>query len=179
MGGRGSEERRVVSDYDATAGIYDSRYLAEQETKIGFLLNRLRPGGGALVLDVGCGTGLLIERLRRDAVAIGIDPSLGMLKEAKRKGCRAELVQADAEHLPVKSCAADYVLSVSALQLLCEPARGAREMLRVLKPGGRIGVSALMKSFTGDALKSLFGIADGEAYDSETMKDAFLIANKN
>jgi hypothetical protein len=51
-------------------------------------------------------------------------------------------------------------------------------MIRVLKRGGWMGISALLKSYTGNSLKAIIGIADGEAYESETMKDAFLIAQK-
>jgi ubiquinone/menaquinone biosynthesis C-methylase UbiE len=171
--------KRVISDYNTTAGIYDERYAAEQETKIGFLTNRLRPGQGALVLDIGCGTGRLLEKLKGEPICVGIDPSIGMLREAKRKGCGADVILADAEHMPIRSGVADYVFSVSVLQLLDEPSEGAQEMLRVLKGGGWIGVSALLKSFTGEGLKALFGIADGEAYESETMKDAFIIAWKH
>jgi ubiquinone/menaquinone biosynthesis C-methylase UbiE len=170
--------KRVVSDYNITAGIYEARYSEEQETKIGFLLTRLRPEEEALVLDVGCGTGMLLERLKGGRNCVGIDPSISMLLEARRKGCRAELILADADHIPVRSGVSDYVFSVSVLQLLEDPAKGAREMLRVLKRGGWVGISALLKSFTGESLKAAFGIADGEAYDSETVKDAFLIAQK-
>ncbi len=170
--------KRVITDYNATAGIYDKRYATEQDTKIGFLTNRLRPGLGTLVLDVGCGTGRLLERLKGGPLCVGIDPSIGMLREVKRKGCGADVILADAKHIPIRSSIADYVFSVSVLQLLDEPAVGAREILRVLKGGGWVGVSALLKSFTGEALKALFGIADGEAFESETMKDAFVIAQK-
>ncbi len=170
--------KRVVSDYNATARIYDDRYSMEQGTKIGFLTNRLRPSRGALVLDIGCGTGKLFERLKGGPLCVGIDASIGMLREAKRKGTGAEVVLADAEHIPIKSGIVDYAFSVSVIQLLDKPGKGAEEILRILKVGGWLGVSALLKSFTGEGLKELFRVADGEAYDSETMKDAFIIAQK-
>ncbi len=170
--------KRVISDYDATAAIYDERYEVEQRTKIGFLTSRLRPGRGSLVIDVGCGTGILLEGLKGGPHCVGLDPSIGMLREAKRKGCAADVVLADAMHLPIRSGVADYVFSVSVLQLLDEPPAGAKEMIRILKSGGWVGVSALLKSFTGEGLKAHFGIEDCEAYESETMKDAFIIAQK-
>jgi ubiquinone/menaquinone biosynthesis C-methylase UbiE len=170
--------KRVVSDYNTTAGIYEARYSGEQAKKIGFLLNRLRPEGGAMILDIGCGTGMLVDGLRDSTNIVGIDPSIRMLQLARQRGYSA-LILADAGHIPVISGAADYVFSVSVLQLLEDPREGAREMLRVLREGGWIGVSALLKSFTGESLKELFGIVDGEVFDSETMKDAFLIANKH
>lgn len=172
------DSRRVVSDYNATADMYQERYVVEQDLKIGFLLSRVRPRTGSLVLDVGCGTGMLLERLEGRADCVGIDPSIGMLRVARRRGCRAELVLADANHIPFRTEAFDYVFSVSVLQLLERPEGGAREMLRVLKGKGWLGASALIKVFTATSLKALFGIADGEAYESETMKDAFLLAQK-
>jgi ubiquinone/menaquinone biosynthesis C-methylase UbiE len=170
--------KRAIADYNASAGIYDERYAAEQDTKIGFLTSRLKPGQGATVLDVGCGTGRLFERLREGLFCVGIDPSIGMLREAKRKGIDAEVILADAGHIPIRAGIADYVFSISVIQLLEEPADGASEIIRVLKDGGLLGVSALMKSFSGERLMALFGVPDGEAYDSDTMKDAFIIAQK-
>ncbi|GAG34282.1 unnamed protein product, partial [marine sediment metagenome] len=57
-------KRKVAEAYDALGGrIYDLRYAEEQESKYRLLLERIRPEAADVVLDVGCGTGLLLRRL--------------------------------------------------------------------------------------------------------------------
>jgi SAM-dependent methyltransferase len=77
-----------VSEYDAIAGLYDSLYrdpesLAEDARVIEHLNDRELLSGS--VLDVGCGTGLLLDYCPRIAPYVGIDPSAGMLAEARVK----------------------------------------------------------------------------------------------
>jgi SAM-dependent methyltransferase len=97
------------------------------------------------VLDVGCGTGLLFDRLAEalpDAGLFGIDLSAGMLRMARKKASgRAALARATAERLPFRSCSFDLALTVSALHYWWEPAAAVREMRRVLRPGGRVAIT--------------------------------------
>jgi SAM-dependent methyltransferase len=94
---------------------------------------------------VGCGTGLLFDRLAEalpDAGLFGIDLSAGMLRLARGKASgRAALARATAERLPFRSCSFDLALTVSALHYWREPAAGVREMRRVLRPGGRVAIT--------------------------------------
>ena len=80
--------------------------------------------GPPLVLDLGCGSGLSTTPLaRRGCMSLGMDLSLEMLREARRRGC--EVVQADMSlPLPLRPGVVDAVLSVSSLQFLFEPTEG-------------------------------------------------------
>lgn len=96
------------------------------------------------VLDNGCGNGLFLERLAREFPAgtdlIGTDISLGMLHHAKSRLAAHEatttLMQADACRLPFADDTFDLVFARGLLHHLPDPEAGAREMARVLRPGG-------------------------------------------
>ena len=100
-------------------------------------LSGVNTSGMPLLLDLGCGSGLSCSPLEsRGCRVLGLDLSLEMLREARRRGC--EVVQADMSRpLPLRSGAFDAVLSVAALQFLCEPAdgRAAPERLRTCVRG--------------------------------------------
>lgn len=89
---------------------------------------------GPVVVDVGCGTGRDAAALP-GAVFVGVDLSRGMLRRAPR-GPRFHYIQADAAHLPVKR--ADAVLCTYTLSNVADWRAALREMLRVLRPGGRL-----------------------------------------
>jgi len=97
----------------------------------------LRPG--AVVLDVACGTGDLTRELReRSFKGFGVDFSLGMLRHAPAG--TGPLVRADAARLPLRDGAADGAVSGFALRNFADLPAVARELGRVLGPGGRLSI---------------------------------------
>ena len=111
-------------------------------------LRRVDVGRAHDVLDVGCGTGALldaIDRVREGNTAprlAGVDLSTGMLAVARgRLGRRGALAVADAARLPYRPARFDLALSSSALHHWDEPQRAVREMARVLRPGGRVAIT--------------------------------------
>ena len=98
------------------------------------------------VLDVATGTGAVLRELRRRRIqparAVGVDASREMLARARRSLPSWELVQADAGALPFEDASFDAATCAYLLHLLGEPdrARIVSEILRVLAPGGRLGV---------------------------------------
>ena len=100
---------------------------------------------GERVLDVACGTGAAtLEAARRTAPGgrvTGVDLTPEMLEVARRRLPDVELVEAGAESLPLPDSSFDVVLCQFGLMFFEDRARALREMLRVLRPGGRIGVS--------------------------------------
>jgi ubiquinone/menaquinone biosynthesis C-methylase UbiE len=118
------------------------------------------------VLDVGTGTGLVALRagaLVSNGRVIGIDHSPGMLEQASAKAQRSGLSdsvmfrQMDAEHLEFPDQSFDIVLSLYALFHFPEPLVAAREMHRVLRPGGRVVIGV----GSGPSLFSWNGIVQG------------------
>lgn len=100
----------------------------------------------ARLLDVACGPGnftaSLAAQLPDDGLAVGFDISEPMLTRAVLDNTTAQTcyVRGDARALPFADATFDAVCCFGALYLMPEPFRVAREMVRVLKPGGRIAV---------------------------------------
>jgi len=98
------------------------------------------------LLDVACGpgnfTGPLAQRLPDGGLAVGFDISAPMLTRAvlDNSGPQTCYVRGDAHELPFGDEIFDAVCCFGALYLMPEPFRVAREMMRVLKPGGRIAI---------------------------------------
>jgi len=87
------------------------------------------------VLDVGCGTGLILDRVSRFArSAHGIDLSRGMLARAAKRGLT--VAQASATHLPLADASVDVAYSFKVLAHIPDIATAMREMARVVRPGG-------------------------------------------
>lgn len=92
------------------------------------------------MLDAGGGTGRVAVALRGEVRGIVVsDLSAGMLREARRKdGLRP--VRAHAELLPFPEASFDRVLVVDALHHFCDQQEAIADLLRVVRPGGRIVV---------------------------------------
>ena len=136
------ERKRELSLlYDRTSSLYDRRYSGIQLGKYLRLLPHL-PGEGR-VLDVGCGTGLFLERLGKGCEAVGLDLSPGMLRRARKRNPGVPLILGDAEHLPFRAGSFSAVFSFTVLQNLPHPLLALREMARVVRAGGKVVVSTL------------------------------------
>ncbi|HEV8543374.1 MAG TPA: bifunctional demethylmenaquinone methyltransferase/2-methoxy-6-polyprenyl-1,4-benzoquinol methylase UbiE [Verrucomicrobiae bacterium] len=99
-----------------------------------------RISSGLRTLDLCCGTGDLAVRFAKEcATVFACDFSPQMLAQARRRlGQDAELVQADALHLPFDSQQFDVIAIGYGLRNLADFEQGLSEMHRVLKRGGRL-----------------------------------------
>ncbi len=94
-----------------------------------------RYGRDAHVLEVGCGTGLILDRVAQFArTAAGVDLSGGMLARARQRGL--EVVQASATALPWADASFDVVYSFKVLAHVADIRTAMAEMSRVTRPGG-------------------------------------------
>jgi len=88
-----------------------------------------------VMLDVGCGTGLLLRRMKEDATGLDINP-WNVVKAKEYTG--RQVVRADAEFLPFRSSVLDLVVCTETLEHLPNPVRALEEMNRALKQNGKI-----------------------------------------
>lgn len=93
------------------------------------------------VLVDGCGVGAYLARLAPDARRIvGLDIELERTFEARAKATRAGLVCGAGEWLPFPDASFDFLLSHEVLEHVQDDAAAIREMVRVLRPGGRLAL---------------------------------------
>ena len=127
------------SYYDTFSETYDAprdhgyhRYLDEAEVEL------VRPWvTGKEVLEVGCGTGLILERLAGLAErAVGVDLSPGMLEHARARGL--DVHEASATALPFEDECFDAAVSFKVLAHVEDISVAMGEMGRVVRPGGRV-----------------------------------------
>jgi len=104
------------------------------------LLEEASISPGNLILDVGCGTGVLEECIDAlGATFVGLDLTKEMMRiaQTKRIGCLDDLVLGDAEQLPFATESFDKVLSCYVIKY-CNSRNFVGQIYRVLKPGGRV-----------------------------------------
>nr|MDT0662982.1 class I SAM-dependent methyltransferase [Micromonospora sp. DSM 115978] len=129
--------------FAAKATTWDTRFGDDADAYAAAVTESRIPRG-AVVVDVGCGTGRAIPALRAavgpDGVVVGLDLTPEMLTEAGRRAQagRAGLVLADARRLPIGNAAVDAVFAAGLVMHLPDPVAGLRELARVTRPGGRL-----------------------------------------
>lgn len=113
----------------------------------GRLVQRADVGDGDAVLDVGCGTGTVaVAAARRGGQVTGVDIQPVMLEHARENadiaGVEVSWREGDVTSLPFESNAFDAVLSNLGHMYGDPPDAAASELLRVTRPGGRIGFTS-------------------------------------
>jgi ubiquinone/menaquinone biosynthesis C-methylase UbiE len=134
-----SEEARAKRYYDAFAQTYEARRDGRSryhdlldELEVDLALPYVRD---QKVIEVGCGTGLLLRRFADVAKrAVGIDLSTEMLARARDRGL--DVREGSAERLPVASATFDVAVSFKTLPHVPNLRRALAEMARVVRPGG-------------------------------------------
>lgn len=134
----------------------------------------LRLAAARRLLDVACGPGNftapLAGELPDGGLAVGFDISEPMLTRAVLDNHTDQTcyVRGDARTLPFADATFDAVCCFGALYLMPEPFRVAREMVRVLRPGGRI---AVLTSYVPDVTPIRFALTSGARVIGVTMFD--------
>lgn len=120
------------------------------------LVNETDPHAGQKVLDVACGSGTAaLVTARRYCEVTGIDYVPELIDRARKRseasGLKAKFLVADAQDLPFPDNTFDVVLSVYGVQFAPEQEKAAAEMIRVCKPGGKIGLAGpIPEGWSGD-----------------------------
>jgi ubiquinone/menaquinone biosynthesis C-methylase UbiE len=110
---------------------------------------------GSTIVDCPCGAGAAFRALdpKSGVRYVGVDLSPSMLRRARRRSERrhleVELLQAEAEEVPLPSDSADLFVSYWGLHCFPDPPAALREAMRILKPGGRLVGSTFVTGSKG------------------------------
>jgi ubiquinone/menaquinone biosynthesis C-methylase UbiE len=133
----------VVPEFASPARHYD-RFMGRYTIPLArALTDTVGVAKGMAVLDVGCGPGglatELVGRVGAENVA-AIDPAEQFVAACKRRNSGADVRQGVAESLPWEDDSFDATLSCLVIGFMRDADAGLREMARVTRPGGRVGV---------------------------------------
>lgn len=144
-----TEWKRQADHFDRCAQWYPGRALLRangfrfrfilKDAVIARAIARLGIRPGSRVLDVGCGRGILLDRLGSSyqTHGYGVDVSAGSLKDARAEGTTDKhLIRADARRLPFADNSFEASFSLDVLEHMRGPEEAIEEMLRVVRPGG-------------------------------------------
>ncbi|WXG41171.1 MAG: class I SAM-dependent methyltransferase [Candidatus Freyarchaeum deiterrae] len=169
--------KNKMSLYDQTARIYDQRYREIQEEKYSAMLSKIAFKKRDLILDAGCGTGMLLQKFSSKHRVVGVDFSKEMIRIAKSKVRDSDLIQADLNNLPFKDKTFSKVFGVTILQNVEHPQITVREIKRTLEKKGLAVLSTLKKKATKKEIFELIennGLKEKEVY--EVSEDIVIVA---
>lgn len=169
----------VQEEYSRLASVYDRRWSFYINATIQETINRLEIKPYERVVDIGCGTGALIQQMFNlvpEAEFAGLDPSIEMLNIAKQKLPKSiELWIGSADNLPFPSESFDVVISTNAFHYFRNPAQAIQEAKRILKPDGRLVITDWCHDYLTcrvcDFFLRLFNRAHFQTYTASECRD--------
>lgn len=184
-----NKKKKIIENYNLSASFYDKRYKEIQEKKYNKVLNNYQLKEKK-VLDVGCGTGLLIEFILNSGIYNGnlkcnfvaIDISWNMLLEFKSKLFRLKdktnisLMLSDIENLPFRDNIFNLIFSFTSFQNLPGTYEGIQELFRVALINSDLKFSILKKKLDLDALIDFLkpNVKDLEIISEEFLEDIII-----
>lgn len=149
--------RPLVRNFGGPRGLLGRMALRMMARRNGeknrWVVEQLELSTGDSYLDVGCGPGLALavaaERLGAAGRVVGVDPSSVSVRASRRRVAEAEVHEAEVHEaeagaLPFDDDAFDAASTVNTIGFWPDAEAGLREIHRVLKPGGRLGVALRM-----------------------------------
>jgi len=138
--------------YDTLAAEWDLWFTAEDLERLAHIVNGLPVKNGMAIIDLGCGTGVLFDLLRRrvgeTGSVTGVDFSMAMVQKAHRNFPfgNINVVDADAAMLPFADSTFDMAVAFAAFPHFSDPQKAIDETHRVLKPKTSFHIIHLVSS---------------------------------
>ena len=185
-----NKKKKIIEKYNSSYLIYDKRYSLIQEEKYKIVLNNYEVDGRH-ILDLGCGTGLLFEYIKKTLSNrkrvklnyIGVDISWNMLLEFKLKIIKynyrrysPNLILSDIDCLPFRDNIFLSTFAITSFQNLPDIKDGIKESFRVSKNNAEFKFSILKKKLDLDSLLKIFKtkIRDLIIINNEDLEDVVI-----
>ncbi|OQX70738.1 hypothetical protein B6D52_03590 [Candidatus Parcubacteria bacterium 4484_255] len=132
-------ENRIFKKFDelkdqkiVTEIIEDSDFMLKE------VLSFLDASANQKIVDIGCGKGRFCRKLRDKGFNVtGVEPSKELIEIAIKNNKDIKFIQASATNLPFRNNTFDFLICVEVLEHIPDTERAVKEMMRVLKEGGR------------------------------------------
>jgi malonyl-ACP O-methyltransferase BioC len=149
-------KKQIRTNFSKKAKAYNKSAIA-QRLAAGKLVSLLTEKEHENVLDIGCGTGFVIEELREQRIKIqnvfGLDPAKGMISYCKEVWPENEFICQDAESFePIKKF--DLIISSFAFQWVQDISAQINRYLKFLKPNGKIVLAFPIKGTLSEIYKA-------------------------
>jgi ubiquinone/menaquinone biosynthesis C-methylase UbiE len=169
------KQEKIREHYDTIADSYDHHYDHPRgrnyHSHISNYLIRALPPGGKL-LDIGCGTGLFVEKyIRHGGSATGLDISTKMIGQARNRCTCCDFTVGTGEKIPFRDSSFDAVSSLLVFSYLRDPAAMLSETYRVLQPGGAVAICTLGKKLLTRGIPAIYQISEKMRVKHVVMKD--------
>jgi len=162
--------------YDSVADVYATTFGRELAVPAADLVKLADVRTGARVLDVGTGTGgaarAAATAAGEEGLVIGVDPAYPMVSIARREDGKPLYAVATAIDLPFKNEAFGIVLANFVLSHFARYETALFDMLRVLRPGGRMAVTAWGVGDDRDEFSTAWEAVAEEFAEQEMLQDA-------
>ncbi len=159
--------------FDKLAEEWDLMFTAEDLERLMHLVDKLGVKPGMDILDVGCGTGILFDMLRRKTgekgTVTGLDFSINMIRIAHRNFPfdNVNVVDADVSMLPFSDKKFDLAIAFASFPHFVEKRKALDEIHRVLKSGAEFHIVHLASSKeVGELHKRIGGVVEKDQLPS-------------
>lgn len=168
----------VQNEYAHLAPQYDRRWSYYVNATVQETMHRLALSSHERILDLGCGTGTLIQHLlhsNSEIEIVGLDPSAEMLTIAQQKLPKSvDLRVGSADLIPFANESFDLIVSTNAFHYFRNPSQAIREAKRVIKPNGRLIITDWCDDYLTcricDAFLRLFNRAHFRTYRAKELQ---------
>ena len=156
----------ISEDFDSIMNMYDTT------RRIEVIFNDFL-GSEALenktLLDAGCGTGFFTQKaisMKAETTSLDIAPNLVKITKKKNPLCKG--IEGSILNLPFEDNSFDYVISSDVIEHTPDPYKATLELIRVLKPGGKICITVPNRSFWFFSVKiaNLFKLRKYQGYEN-------------